>query len=505
MVKRSLLYLRRKYKRSVLLLLLLFVISFSLAVGVTVWNSIGAVTKEVQDALGTSFTFRIPSYITNDASYYKEVNDSSGNAQKCYVGPKLDNETIQQIMQNIDGITGYNAEMDNYVCVEDADLIPGMHSDNWKYDFGDPDTNARMSQRQYVTMIYGNSKTELYNEFRSGSFELIAGRHITPNDTYKTLISDELAEANGLKIGDILTLTARAGIAGLVPPTEIWGEPLPVEIVGIFHVNGYQPTGQWVAETDMSYNWLITDIETVNYFNEVYNKELYVGQAYELRYRNVTFFVEDASQLDATIKAVQDLNVIDTSYYEISADDTMYKATVDPLNSIRNMVVGIVAIIVLGCFVVLCIVFTMWVRSRRQEVAIYLSLGFSKFKIIGQFVLEAGIIAAAAAIISFAACQQVPDMIGNSMLSSTIEAAQPEEKEYSREEIHQAASTGTMSGMFVYESSNYAGPDHIDFSFRLTDFLILLALELLIILAAICKGGSFIFELQPKQILTTLS
>lgn len=208
MVKRSLLYLRRKYKRSVLLLLLLFVISFSLAVGVTVWNSIGAVTKEVQVALGTSFTFRIPSYITNDASYYKEVNDSSGNAQKWYVGPKLDNETIQQIMQNIDGITGYNAEMDNYVCVEDADLIPGMHSDNWKYDFGDPDTNARMSQRQYVTMIYGNSKTELYNEFRSGSFELIAGRHITPNDTYKTLISDELAEANGLEIGDILTLTA---------------------------------------------------------------------------------------------------------------------------------------------------------------------------------------------------------------------------------------------------------------------------------------------------------
>ena len=319
MVKRSLLYLRRKYKRSVLLLLLLFVISFSLAVGVTVWNSIGSVTKEVQDALGTSFTFRIPSYITNDASYYKEVNDSSGNAQKCYVGPKLDNETIQQIMQNIDGITGYNAEMDNYVCVEDADLIPGMHSDNWKYDFGDPDTNARMSQRQYVTMIYGNSKTELYNEFRSGSFELIAGRHITPNDTYKTLISDELAEANGLEIGDILTLTARAGIAGLVPSTEIWGEPLSVEIVGIFHVNGYQPTGQWVAETDMSYNWLITDIETVNYFNEVYNKELYVGQAYEQRYRNVTFFVEDASQLDATIKAVQDLDVIDTSYPDCPA------------------------------------------------------------------------------------------------------------------------------------------------------------------------------------------
>ena len=495
MVKRSLLYLRRKYKRSVLLLLLLFVISFSLAVGVTVWNSIGSVTKEVQDALGTSFTFRIPSYIINDASYYKEVNDSSGNAQKWYVGPKLNNDTIQTVLDNVNGISAFNAEMDEFVHVDDIELVPGLFC-----------AGQRNKLRMQVTMLYGNSNTELYSEFRSGSFELVEGRHITPDDTYKTLISDELAELNGLKVGDTITLSARAGMSGNYPDRfEIWGEPRTVEIVGIFHVNGYQPAGQWVAEDEMTHNWLISDIETVKYMDSTFNNEWYNGRAYELRYRNITFFVEDASQLDETIKAVQDLDLIDTSYYEISADDTMYKATVDPLNSIRNMVVGIVVIIVLGCFVVLCIVFTMWVCSRRQEVAIYLSLGFSKFKIIGQFVLETGIIAVAAAIISFAACQQVPDMIGNGMLASTIEAEQPEEKEYSREEIHQAASTGTMSGMFVYESSNYAGPEHIDFSFRLTDFLLLLALELLIIIAAICKGGSFIFKLQPKQILTTLS
>ena len=64
--------------------------------------------------------------------------------------------------------------------------------------------------------------------------------------------------------------------------------------------------------------------------------------------------------------------------------------------------------------------------------------------------------------------------------------------------------SGTMSELMAYESSEYVGPEQIDFSFRLTDFLLLLALELLIILAAICKGGSFIFKLQPRQILTTL-
>ncbi len=65
--------------------------------------------------------------------------------------------------------------------------------------------------------------------------------------------------------------------------------------------------------------------------------------------------------------------------------------------------------------------------------------------------------------------------------------------------------SGTTDELFSYESSTYAGPEHIDFTFGLVEVLILVALELLIIVAAICKGGSFIFKLQPRQILTTLS
>ena len=46
--KRALLYLRRKKPRTALLFLLLFVLSLSLAVGVTVWGSVGAVTRGIQ-------------------------------------------------------------------------------------------------------------------------------------------------------------------------------------------------------------------------------------------------------------------------------------------------------------------------------------------------------------------------------------------------------------------------------------------------------------------------
>ncbi len=126
MIKRSLLYLRRKYKRSVLLFLLLFVISFSLAIGVTVWNSIGAVTKEVQNKLGTSFNFRLPSAVTNNEAYYEDVTDSEGNLIKSYIGPKLNDDIIRTILEQVDGISDYNAQIDKYVYVDNANLIPGL-------------------------------------------------------------------------------------------------------------------------------------------------------------------------------------------------------------------------------------------------------------------------------------------------------------------------------------------------------------------------------------------
>ena len=53
-------------------------------------------------------------------------------------------------------------------------------------------------------------------------------------------------------------------------------------------------------------------------------------------------------------------------------------------------------------------------------------------------------------------------------------------------------------------SGTYAGPEHIDFTFGAVDFLVLLLLELLIITGAICWAGRFIFEWEPRKIMTTL-
>ena len=489
MIKRAFLYLRRKNARTALLFLLLFVLSLSLAVGMTVWGSITAVTQEVQQSLGISFIFRIPSYIKNDQAYYEKVTDTTGNTQYIYTGPELNENITTQIMQQVPEIAEYNAELDHYIHLEADNLIAGMSK-----QIGN-ELRARNS------MIYGNTSTELYDKFRTGAFELVKGRHINGNDKSKVLISDELANLNDLDVGESIRITLR----GVPDESQIWVGPLSLEVVGIFHVNGYQPTGDWVPEREITYNWLLSDIDTVKYLRETGNAVLYGGRNTEIQYENVTFFVDDPAQLDPAmdkLKTLDGLNVLD---YEIAVDNTMYKSTVDPLNDIRYAVAGAVLAITAACVIVLLIVFTMWVRSRRKEIAIYLSLGIRKVEIIGQFVLEATIVELTALILTYATCQQVPDMLGNQLLASIVEEAQPEAREYTQEEIGQAAMTGTTGELFHYESSSYAGPEQIDFTFGFTELIILVGLELLIIIAAICKGGSFIFKLQPREIMTTLS
>lgn len=507
MTKRAWLYLTRKYTRSILLLLLLFVVSFSVAVGLCVWNSINGVTKEVEHTFGTGFRLKVPSYFRSDPQYCIRVPAAGGGTTLAYAGPKMGDEIVDAIRQ-LDGVTQYDAELDSYVVFESGKLVPGLFT--WSYDHTDQiahDEDYSLDADELwtrATMTYGHTDTSLADYFRTGSFTLTAGRHIGASDKWKVLISDRVAEINGLTVGDSITLSLRNELGGYADPLGIVGEMQQLEIVGIFHVNGLQPENSWVAEIDSTHNYLLTDLTTSRYFNTVARKQQYADYIPDTLYENLTFFVDDPARLESVMAEVKALDTIDVSQLDFFTDDTMYKSTVEPLTAIRNLVVGMAAVIAAGCAVVLCIVFTMWVRSRKREIAVYLSLGFGKAFILGQFILEAAIVAVVAGALSFAACQQVPDLVGNRLLASAIEDAQPQEREISREEIHQAATSGTMQQLYSYESGDYAGPDHIDFAFRPVDFLLLLLVELLIIVGAVCKGGSFIFRMQPRQILSDL-
>ena len=106
------------------------------------------------------------------------------------------------------------------------------------------------------------------------------GRHIQAGEQYKALISEQLAEINNLEIGDIITVTYHDGGVISGKPLLAFGEPQNLEVVGTFHVNGYQPVGDYVYEDEITYNWVFTDTETVKNLQKAHDEALY-GEEYE--------------------------------------------------------------------------------------------------------------------------------------------------------------------------------------------------------------------------------
>ena len=515
MIKRASLYLRRKYKRTILLLVLLFVLAFSLAVGLSMWGSVNAAVQDVERRLGTSFIVKTRDEFPPGELITAQLKD--GLSVQRGVIPRPDQEVVDAIMQQVDGITAYHTEHFTWVYSDTLELIEGGWGMGYQERLdalaADPDAEKKnpnlLTIDDYAinaktTTIYGSNNSELFSYFRTGAFTLVDGRHIQPDDTGKVMISDVLAEQNGVQVGDTITIQNLGYYNGARDDWAVWSE-LELEIVGLFHVNGYQPINRLVYEDYICNNWFITDMNTHRMLRDETNHNLYIDYEDPFYYNNITFFVEDSDRLDEIIAEVESLDAVDTLYLEAIKDDTMYKSTVDPLNSIKTLVLIAVAAIATGCFVVLCIVFTMWIRSRRREIAIYLSLGIRKVEILGQFIIEAAVVAVAASVVAFAVCQPVAGAIGNSMLSTAVAEAAPEEKVYSEEELYELAVGGDTTEEFALDSGTYAGPEHIDFQFGLAEMLVLFAAEFLIIILAICKGGSFIFKLQPRQIMTTLS
>ena len=522
MLKRACLYLRRKYKRSILLFLLMFLISLSLLVGLSAWGSINSVTQEVQQRLGTSFIMKYPALSEYNSEYYRiETNERS--ITQIYLGPTLSVDFAQQVMQVDDSIIEYNGTLQSWICADDLELVSGMANEMYQLaindphwmenillNFGDLGGLGNFEVRRKSTNISGNTDTSLCDKFRSGAFELVKGRHITAEDWHKVLISEEIAEINNLSVGDTFKISMRGMNIGLYDDVKKNLGEAELEVVGIFHVNGYQPTGLYVSESEITYNWLLTDENTVRQFRifaeQGTDPTSKVGSMDDVRYSDLNFFVDDPARLNEIVEKVRRSDVENTDFFDLALDDTMYKSTVEPLNSIRNLITGMMVVLVVGCVIVLLIVFTLWVRDRRKEIAIYISMGLEKASIVGQLLLEAVIITAIAFAVAFPISQPLTDYAGNTMLASSIEAAQPDDtpKEYSLDELREAAMAQRTSELFAYESSTYSGPEQIDFSLGAPELAALAALELLIIAGAICKGSMFLFRMAPKQILTDL-
>lgn len=379
---RSIKYLIRKWKTSLLLLLILFVTSVLVLSGLAVLNAEEEKTEELKEATGTSFSVE-----RNYESGGMET-DEKGNTY--LTSDAITEEMIEEIA-SIEGIKGYNATVDSISSIlKDGEYL--YQTDRYVGDY------LVDSQTLSVT----NINTQYSNYFTSHIFELVEGEHITQDTENAIIVSEEYAKKNNLKIGDTVT----------VVNDPMNDDPfVDVEIIGIFRVMGdsadesddkkiYDLSGYFVYNDYVFLSGDLADKLYVNYDD--------VGRG---QFNVVDFYVENPDNLDSIIQNVQNIKDINWNNFYIYANDEVYQNASSSINNTSTLIIALMVIAIVVSVIIISMIIYMNTKGRRREIGILLSIGKSKTVIISQYILEIFIIA----ILSFAGSYFFSDMIAGGL------------------------------------------------------------------------------------------
>lgn len=373
-VKRAYLYVTRKKGKSILLFFLLLVIATFVLTGLSIEKSSKAAQKNLREALGGEF--EIVTEFSERNPYAKRKYDSEGNVG-LYTEYPITQEVIDNVMA-VNGIKSYDAATHTLV------------STNLDIFSGNVPMKGEFNNWIYARTVIG---TENNSFFQSEKYRLIEGNHITGNESNVVIISKDLRDKNGLKLGDTISLQSDNAVS--------------VTIIGIYEILKPDALFENIVTYEKAENQMFIDFHTLqDLFGNI-----------PMGFESVTFNVSDPSQLDRIISEVKNLSAIDWRAFEVTANNQTYLEAAEPLQKIQTLVTTIIVIMIAVSAVILSLVLTMWGKSRIHETGVLLSLGIGKTKIISQYLAEVLMIAA----VSFGCSYFTSNVIVNQFASGLLQ------------------------------------------------------------------------------------
>lgn len=317
--RRAFLYDTRKPSKSLTLFLLFLLITLFCTMSFAVLDAVRNAAGSLRETVGAFFTLRgKPLEIDADGSGY--------SMEFAEISP----QDVQQIASNPE-IKAYNAQRTISATADEFIYPSGMPSGP----------------------VSGNTESAWNHNFTNGILTLAEGRHITQKDENVAIISRELAEENGLNLGDELSFS----------------EPsITVKIIGIYESD---PSMEFDTDT------IFADLE-------------WVGGSIE----RVDFFVNDPAKLETVMGEIQGDN------HTLQANTAEYDAIATQLATIGRLTTLLIIAAIVVSATVLLLILTMRVRGRTHEVGILIAVGIGKSQILAQFIMETMLLFAAAMLVS---------------------------------------------------------------------------------------------------------
>ena len=447
-IQRAMLYISRKKGKTVSLFLVVFVVAVFLISCFGVLNASERLSRDIRTSLGAAFYIRANTEVSMNENGGTEVKENDIH---------ISQKEIDEIMQA--GEIKYSNPINYGFAKSDGiHFIPG-------------DKHTKENNMGKVTAL---NFSALAPDFTDETVVLIEGKHITEADKGKILISEQLASANHLSVGDTLTLThAKLGEAdgAYIDEIPVKTAFVQVNVSGIYHLNiedtSIKPTAG-IAD-----NGIYASLDVLDGLHES-EAGIYTGE--------VDFYVTDLVKLESIIRNIQLLQSIDWTTHFIRTNDLGYSKIEGQLSSLGDLVKILLILVSVVSTAFLTLLLTMRMRGRMQEAGILLAAGVSKGQIMAGFLLEVLSVTIIALILSYAVSLCVTGFLGHSLFG----ALQPNL-------LNEQTITAGIGDSLQIE--NYL-------KLSLIEILLIYFFQLSVIIASTLVSSTMIMRLKPKEILS---
>ena len=381
--RRAVRYCWRQKIRSIILLLVFTLLASAALTALSVGHATAEGADEVKQTVGASIRIEIDS---GNTDLYGSGSENEWGTAYQYNGDYITQGVIDAIAK-VDGVVNYSAES------EGGYWGAGINFEYFTGSFNIDFTGGYGQSVPYTVTL----NSELSANFLNGTYTLEEGRHIQPDDSYAVLISKELADKNGLSVGDDITMY------DLDSDSEN-----TFEIVGIFSGTEGMSKDAMMADGIPANQGYID----MNSYNEIFDRD-----AMELGSLDV--YVDSAENVQDILETIQNLPEIKDKTFTYSIDTENFELISNPLSSIQAMVDTAVIVIAVTGAAIIVLLLVLWTRGRKKEAGILMAVGRSKLEIVLQFLTENILIAIPAVAASLGLTALLADKVGAYLVSQT--------------------------------------------------------------------------------------
>ncbi|QGH35672.1 FtsX-like permease family protein [Gracilibacillus salitolerans] len=467
-LKRGLLSITRRKGKSLILLAVLFILGNVIAGAISISQATANVEDSIKERLGTGATIELD---------YEALDNMEESELMNLEIPNLGEELINQIGE-LPYVKYYDYNTTTFLASEEIESYNPMMEEEGDVVMEGMGPQFQLKGVNYAPLL----------DIEEGKSELVDGRVFTDeeikNGTPVAIISKKLADLNNIQVGDTFSLSneiyeySESGEEEIIDSRDV-----PLEVIGIFEPK----TVNNDAENQEEFDYMDMDFQNTIYVaNQLVSQEMEfaVGDMPEYEdYYVPSFVLNEPKDAEAFEEEVSPL--LPELFIVRHATDS-YDSIASPIESMSNLSKYVLIASVITTILIIGLVVLLFLRDRKRELGIYLSLGESRLRVVGQIITEVLIISIIGMTLSLFTGNLLAQTVSDSLIDNDND--QREEEMYYYTEMQTDLTTEDV--IDAYEVSLTG------------DFILLFyAVGIITILLSTVIPLIYIIRLNPKKIM----